>query len=62
MHASTAGLVTCCGPKCSQPATVTVPRCRPPEEIKLAVDGSTYLIEHDPVDVDYCTRCADRFS
>ncbi len=54
MHASTRNLVTCSWPECHQPATVTVPRCAPPEEIKLAVDGSVYLIEHDPVDVDYC--------
>lgn len=54
MHASTRNLVTCSYGRCAQPATVVVGRCAKPEEIRLAVDGSVYLIEHDPVDVDYC--------
>jgi hypothetical protein len=62
MHATTRNLVTCSFGRCNQPATVTVARCAPPEEIKLAVNGSTYYVEHDPVDIDYCESCADRLS
>jgi hypothetical protein len=60
MHATTRNLPTCSALKCGQPATVVVARCAPPEEIRLAVDGSVYLIEHDPVDIDYCSTCAGR--
>lgn len=60
MHATTANRVTCCAPSCSQPGTRQVVRCREPERVRLAVDGTEYLIEHDPIVLDYCDRCAGR--
>lgn len=54
MHAITRNLPTCSAPKCNQPATVLVLKCRPAEGIKLAVDGRTYWHEHEPVAIDYC--------